>query len=114
MLTGHLGFAERDIQMCYFDDEADECHPVCTKGQMPPTLSQFQDLFATLLSSAAAGDVRFVYIDAHRSIPVYADGENDMRSFGWNLAQGGSLTDEWIGNTIREVCILVSISMRVQ
>lgn len=109
MLTKHLGFAPGDVEMSYFDIDPESGPKQCTKGQDPPTATRFKSKFTSLLSSASAGDVRFLYVDAHGT--TYPDedgsGEPDDEDEGWILAENDDGTrkevvnDDWVGKAIR-------------
>ncbi|TBU44481.1 hypothetical protein BD309DRAFT_30343 [Dichomitus squalens] len=110
MLTKHLGFATDDVELLYYDVEPSNGAKQCTKGQKAPTVGNFETSFADLVSGAEAGDVRFVYIDAHGT--TYP-GENDRfkpadgKDYGWVLAaaedgvQEGLVDGDWFTSTIR-------------
>ena len=118
MLTKHLSFASEDVELLYFDVEPTDGAKLCTKGQTPPTVSNFKSRFTDLVSGAKAGDVRFVYVDA-RSNMNPAEGSSfepvNGRDRGWILAaaddglQEGLIDGEWFTSTIRAVspCIVI-------
>ncbi|KAJ7769330.1 hypothetical protein B0H16DRAFT_1673425 [Mycena metata] len=111
MLFKHLGFASEDIELSYFDiDPEDPKEPKhCTLGQDPPTAANFRSKFTQLCQSADAGDVRFLYVDAHGT--TYPDednsGEPDGQDEGWVLAENNDgtrkevVSDDWLGTCIR-------------
>ena len=98
-LVDYLGFSQSDVELLYYDHEDQDGKG---RGQQAPTASKFKEKFEELISSAASGHVRFVYVDA----PAYVEnGENN----GWLLSQsdGGSTSEavkeDWITSTIRGV-----------
>ncbi|UNI17474.1 hypothetical protein JDV02_003814 [Purpureocillium takamizusanense] len=110
MLLKHLGFADKDIQISYFDIDPPNGPRKATLWQEPPTVANFKARFTELCKSARPGDVRFVYIDAHGT--TFPDAENsgevDDNDEGWVLAENDDgtrkaiLSDDWLGQAIRE------------
>ncbi|KAJ7450284.1 hypothetical protein B0H11DRAFT_321707 [Mycena galericulata] len=94
MLFKHLGFASDDIELSYFDVDPPTGPKQCTKGQDPPTAANFKSKFTQLCRSAVAGDVRFLYVDAHGT--TYPDedgsGESDNQDEDWILAADNDST----------------------
>ncbi|KAI0073031.1 hypothetical protein K474DRAFT_1604048 [Panus rudis PR-1116 ss-1] len=112
MLTKYLGLDHSDVELSYFDIEPTNGSPCqCTKGQDPPTAANFKSKFTALLSSAVAGDVRFVYVDTHGSSYPDPDGsgEVDGNDEGWKFAGNNEGTlrevvdNDWVGTAIRDV-----------
>lgn len=111
MLINHLGFADYDVELSYFDVDPDQGPKQCTKGQDPPTATNFKSKFTQLCKSAVAGDVRFLYVDAHGT--TYPDpdgsGEVDDHDEGWTLAENDDGTkrevvyDDWLAEAIQKV-----------
>ncbi|KAH6916865.1 hypothetical protein BKA70DRAFT_1485827 [Coprinopsis sp. MPI-PUGE-AT-0042] len=110
MLIKHLGFAAGDVELSYFDIDPPKGHKKCTKGQDPPTATRFKSKFTHLLSSASAGEVRFLYVDAHGTTQPDEDGVGgpDSKDEGWKLAGNDDgvkaevVDAEWLGSTIRQ------------
>ncbi|KAJ7437248.1 hypothetical protein B0H11DRAFT_2163930 [Mycena galericulata] len=77
-----------NIELSYFDVDPPTGPKQCTKGQDPPTAANFKSKFTQLCRSAVAGDVRFLYVDAHGT--TYPDedgaGEPDNQDEDWILA----------------------------
>ncbi|KAF8186599.1 hypothetical protein K438DRAFT_1835903 [Mycena galopus ATCC 62051] len=110
MLFKHLGFASDDIELLYFDVDPPTGPKQCTKGQDPPTATNFKSKFMQLCRNAVAGDVGFLYVDAHGT--TYPDangsGEPDLnQEEGWILAANSDgtrkevVSDDWLGTCIR-------------
>ncbi|KAI1660215.1 hypothetical protein F4813DRAFT_401180 [Daldinia decipiens] len=110
MLVNHLGFSGRDVELSYFDIDPTDGPNECTLGQDPPTIANFKSKFTYLCTSAVAGDVRFLYVDAHGM--TYPDedgsGEQDGNDEGWILAENTDgtskavLKDDWLADAIRK------------
>ncbi|RMJ09398.1 hypothetical protein CDV36_010994 [Fusarium kuroshium] len=110
MLVKYLGFATADIEMQYFDVNPSTGPKECTRGQDPPTATNFKSKFGQLCNSAKPGDVRFLYVDAHGT--TYPDeensGEQDGMDEGWILAKNNDgtlkevVSDDWLGGAIRK------------
>jgi len=113
MLIEHLGFAPGDIEMCYFDIEPEKGPKKCTQGQLAPTATRFKSKFMDFVSSAVAGDVRFLYVDAHGTTfpDEEGSGEVDDEDEAWILAENedGSrkelVKDDWLARIIRAVSV---------
>ena len=113
MLVRHLGFASADVELSYFNIDSPGKPKQCTFGQDPPTVTNFKLKFTELCKSAIAGEVRFLYVDAHGTNRINEDhsGEPDDQSKGWVLADNddGTRTEvlhkDWLGEVIREVRI---------
>ncbi|KAI0667597.1 hypothetical protein C8Q78DRAFT_312143 [Trametes maxima] len=107
MLTRHLGFATVDVELCYFDANGQSGPKQCTQGQDPPTAGHFKEKFQHLLSSASAGDVRFLCVDVHGTTYPDGDLQQDDEDRGWVFADDGDwarksvVYDDWISDTIR-------------
>jgi hypothetical protein len=106
MLVKYLGFDAADVEMCYYDSNRNER----LRGQDAPTATNFKTKFSSLLSSASARNVRFVYVDAHGTTNPGEDGAGgEGNDGGWVLAQddaGASkevVSGDWLSETIRTV-----------
>lgn len=118
MLVKYLGFASADVELSYFNIDPPTGPKQCTLGQDPPTVANFKLKFTQLCQSAVAGDVRFLYVDAHGT--TYTDddhsGEPDDEDEGWILAENNNgtrkdvLSDDWLGEAIRKVIIELLLS----
>ncbi|KAJ7721596.1 hypothetical protein B0H16DRAFT_1790523 [Mycena metata] len=109
MLFKHLGFAAADIEVSYFDVDPATGPKQCTKGQDPPTATNFRAKFTTLCEDAVADDVRFLFVDAHGTTGPddESPGEPDKMDEGWILAANDDGTlkeivnDDWLAHCIR-------------
>ncbi|KAJ6477018.1 hypothetical protein C8R45DRAFT_1158258 [Mycena sanguinolenta] len=109
MLFKHLGFASDDIELLYFDVDPPTGPKQCTKGQYPPTATNFKSKFMQLCRSAVAGDVGFLYVDAHgTTYDEDGSGELDNQDKGWILAANNDgtrkevVSDDWLGTCMRD------------
>lgn len=115
MLTNHLGFSPGNVEMLYFDIEEQDGIKQARRGQDPPTATLFREKFARLISTASAGDVRFLYLDARRAVsPGGGSSRSSRQGEGWDFAEDGQgetkevVHDDWIRNTVREVRTLIA------
>ncbi|KAL1705500.1 hypothetical protein EV121DRAFT_279627 [Schizophyllum commune] len=77
-LTTDLDFDVSDVQMLYYNSEPATGPAVVSDGQCAPTAACFKYTLASFLSSAEAGDVRFLYLDTRGAIRP--DGDADVES----------------------------------
>ncbi|KAL1719056.1 hypothetical protein EV715DRAFT_273063 [Schizophyllum commune] len=77
-LTTDLDFDASDVQMLYYNSEPATGPAVVSDGQCAPTAACFKYTLAAFLSSAEAGDVRFLYLDTRGAIRP--DGDADEES----------------------------------
>ncbi|EIW52721.1 uncharacterized protein TRAVEDRAFT_135035 [Trametes versicolor FP-101664 SS1] len=109
MLVDHLGFDADDVEMLYFSEEPAGAPGVLSDGQAAPSASRFKARFTDLIAGAAAGDVRFLYVDTHGTIRPDDDssGEADDMDEGWTMAEDDDgirkevVYDDWLADTIR-------------
>ncbi|EUC55297.1 hypothetical protein RSOL_108030 [Rhizoctonia solani AG-3 Rhs1AP] len=107
MLVDHLGFAKGNVELSYFDVDEENKAKERKSGQDPPTATNFKSKFTQLCRTAVAGNVRFLYVDAHGT--TYSDENNsgEEKDQGWILAKDDAGTDkeivddDWVGDTIR-------------
>ncbi|KAF3055738.1 hypothetical protein GL218_07191 [Daldinia childiae] len=107
MLINYLGFSSNDVEILYFDIDPPSGPKKCTLGQDPPTIANFKSKFTELCTSAVAGDVSFLYVDARNTTYPDEDGSSTRDDDeGWFLAANddgtskGILTDVWLAGTI--------------
>lgn len=111
MLVDHLGFDVGDVEMLYFSAEPANAPGVLSDGQAAPTASRFMTRFTDLIAGAAAGDVRFLYVDTHGTVRPDDDGsgEADDKDEGWTMAEDDDgirrevVYDDWLAKAIRAV-----------
>ncbi|KAL7276572.1 hypothetical protein RUND412_000414 [Rhizina undulata] len=113
MLVDNLAFNDDSIEMLYYDFEPKQEEKKfkareCWKGQQAPTAQRFKQKFIDLIAGAKAGDVRFLYVDAHGSPKEDTDGSGETDGFdeGWKLAAQEDgiyaevVYDDWISEAI--------------
>ncbi|KAL1708000.1 hypothetical protein EV121DRAFT_288052 [Schizophyllum commune] len=108
-LTTDLGFDAGDVEMLYYNSEPANAPAVVSDGQGAPTAARFKSKLTSFLSSAEAGDVRFLYIDTLGA--ALPDGESTGSADeerGLILAENEQGTgneiiyNDWLATTIRE------------
>lgn len=109
MLTDHLGFSHGNVEMLYFDIDEQGSTKKATKGQGPPTATLFKNKLTSLISSASAGDVCFLYLDARRAVSGGGSCGSTRKDGGWDFVEDDQgetkevVHDDWLRVTIREV-----------
>lgn len=109
-LATDLGFDTGDVEMLYYNSEPANASAVVSDGQGAPTASRFKSKLTSFLSSAEAGDVRFLYLDTlGAALPDGGSTGSADEERGLVLAENEQGTgneiiyNDWLATTIREV-----------